>query len=63
MPRGLADSLSALCAMAVVVTAVIAHWDFSGALLGSLAAALGGMLAGQLIRKLWPGKGSGKKEA
>lgn len=63
MPKRLADGLSALCASAVVVTAVIAHWDFSSALLGSLAAALGGMLAGQLIWKLWPGKGSGKKEA
>ncbi|MCC7510062.1 MAG: hypothetical protein IT464_11935 [Planctomycetes bacterium] len=63
MPERLADGLSALCAAAVMVTAVIAHWDFPTALVGSLAAALVGMLAGLLIRELWTGQGSGKKEA
>lgn len=63
MHERLADGLALLCALAVLVGGLFAHWDFSTALLGSLAAALGGMLAGLLIRQLRPGKGSGKKDA
>lgn len=62
MRERFAVGLSLVCAGAVLFAALYARWDFPTTLIGALAAALGGMLAGRVIGGIGTKVAEGKKE-